>query len=116
MTDFNISIIIPVLNEAKNIQDTLVFLQNCVVSSDIEIIVVDGGSTDQTVSIAKELGVIVIDSPAMGRANQMNAGAAIAKGDILLFLHADTKLPNNYDQLIKNTLTKKNTSAFWVPA
>ncbi len=63
MTDFNISIIIPVLNEAKNIQDTLVLLQNYVISSDIEIIVVDGGSTDRTVSIANELGVIVIDSP-----------------------------------------------------
>ena len=111
MTDFNISIIIPVLNEAKNIQDTLVLLQNYVVSSDIEIIVVDGGSTDQTVSIAKELGVIVIDSPARGRANQMNAGAAIAKGDILLFLHADTKLPNNYDRSIKNTLTQPNVIA-----
>ena len=111
MTDFKISIIIPVLNEAKNIQDALVLLQNYVVSSDIEIIVVDGGSTDQTVSIAKELGVIVIDSPAMGRANQMNAGAAIAQGDILLFLHADTKLPNNYDRSIENTLTQPNVIA-----
>ena len=111
MTFFNISIIIPVLNEAKNIQDTLVLIQNHIKSSDIEIIVVDGGSTDRTVSIAKELGVIVIDSPARGRANQMNAGAAMATGDILLFLHADTRLPKNYAQLINNTLMQPNAIA-----
>ncbi len=111
MIDCNISIIIPVLNEAKNIQDTLGLIQNHIKSSDIEIIVVDGGSTDRTVSIAKELGVIVIDSPARGRANQMNAGAAMATGDILLFLHADTRLPNNYAQLIENTLMQPNAIA-----
>ncbi len=111
MTDLKISIIIPVLNEAKNIQDTLALIQNHVVSSRIEIIVVDGGSSDNTVSIAKKLGVRVIDAPARGRAKQMNAGAAIAKGDILLFLHADTKLPNNYDQLITNTLRQPNAIA-----
>ena len=111
MTDFNISIIIPVLNEAKNIEDTLVLIKDHVESSDLEIIVVDGGSTDNTVSIAQELDVMVIASLLQGRANQMNVGAAVATGNILLFLHADTKLPQNYDQLIKNTLSQPNVSA-----
>ncbi|MDJ0900025.1 MAG: TIGR04283 family arsenosugar biosynthesis glycosyltransferase [Xenococcus sp. MO_188.B8] len=111
MTDFTTSIIIPVLNEAKNIEDTLVLIKDQVASSDLEIIVVDGGSTDNTVSIAQELDVMVIASPLQGRANQMNVGAAVATGNILLFLHADTKLPHNYDQLIQNTLSKPNVIA-----
>ena len=111
MTDFITSIIIPVLNEAKNIEDTLVVIKDYVESSDLEIIVVDGGSTDNTVSIAQELDVMVIASPIQGRANQMNVGAAVATGNILLFLHADTKLPQNYDQLIKNTLSQPNVIA-----
>ena len=111
MICLNISIIIPVLNEAKNIQDTLALIRNQVKSSVVEIIVVDGGSSDQTVSLARELGVIVIDSPKRGRAQQMNAGAAMATGDILLFLHADTKLPCDYDQLINNALSQANAIA-----
>ncbi len=111
MTDFKISIIIPVLNEAKNIQNTLASIQNQDLSSEVEIIVVDGGSSDQTVSLAQELGVTVIDSPASGRAWQMNAGAAVATGEILLFLHADTKMPDNYDQLIANTLRQPKVIA-----
>ncbi len=111
MTDFSLSIIIPVLNEAKNIATTLALIQNNIASSNIEIIVVDGGSKDQTVSIAKKLGVIVIESPIKGRAQQMNAGAAVATGDILLFLHADTKLPDNYEQLITDTLRQPRVIA-----
>lgn len=106
-----ISIIIPVLNEAENIRNTLVYLQEEVGDSDREIIVVDGGSKDQTVAIAKSLDVIVIESVKPGRANQMNAGAAIATGDILLFLHADTKLPHDYANLIIKTLAKPKVIA-----
>ena len=70
-----------------------------------EIIVVDGGSTDDTAARAKPLSDFVITS-ARGRAVQMNAGAAIARGDVLLFLHADTRLPPDADVLIHEGLAK----------
>lgn len=110
-----ISIIIPVLNEATTIESTLTRLQHI---SDIEVIVVDGGSRDETVELAQrcckifapssELKVI---SAAAGRANQMNAGAAIATGDILLFLHADTHLPSEFDSLVRQSLENPRTIA-----
>ncbi|AFY75997.1 glycosyl transferase [Pleurocapsa sp. PCC 7327] len=103
-----ISIIIPVLNEAAIIQETLSRFQN---SSDIEIIIVDGGSQDRTVELARELGVKVIVSPQFGRANQMNLGAAAATGNILLFLHADTHLPTGYSEIIQETLSRPQTVA-----
>ena len=91
----SLSIIIPVLNEATNIVaalDALAPLR----ARGAEVIVVDGGSADDTVALAKPLADRVITS-ARGRAIQMNAGAAIARGDVLLFLHADTRLPPNAD-------------------
>jgi rSAM/selenodomain-associated transferase 2 len=97
-----ISIIIPTLNEADNIQETINIIQ-C--SNNVEIIVVDGGSEDKTLLIAKSLDIKVIISPP-GRANQMNAGAMVASGEILLFLHADTRLPTNFDEMIRTTLAK----------
>ena len=103
-----ISIIIPVLNEAEIIQETIKRLQ---VNSDVEIIVVDGGSKDKTVEIVKQSNIKLVISKQAGRSNQMNYGAAIAKGDILLFLHADTQLPPNYPQLIKQTLSQPNVIA-----
>ena len=98
-----ISIIIPVLNEGAIIKQTITRLQG---NTDVEIIVVDGGSKDETVEIAKQLKITLVISQTLGRGNQMNCGAAIAKGDILLFLHADTQLPPNYAQLIPETLSK----------
>ncbi|BAZ87620.1 TIGR04283 family arsenosugar biosynthesis glycosyltransferase [Dolichospermum compactum] len=97
-----ISIIIPTLNEADNIQEAIISSQ---IGSHIEIIIVDGGSQDQTLLIAKSLNVQVIISPP-GRANQMNAGAMAANGEILLFLHADTRLPTNFEQMIRTTLAQ----------
>lgn len=101
MTQYIISIIIPVLNEAKIIQPILNLLHT---SSQVEIIVVDGGSKDNTVEVAIQTGVKVISVAHKGRAAQMNAGANIARGDILLFLHADTKLPSNFVELVVKTL------------
>jgi rSAM/selenodomain-associated transferase 2 len=95
-----ISIIVPTLNEANNIKNTLASVQP---STNVEIIVVDGGSQDGTPIIAQSLGATVIFSPP-GRAVQMNAGAAIASGEILLFLHADTCLPLGFDEMIRAKL------------
>ena len=95
-----ISIIIPVLNEALAISTVI---QRLADAANIEVIVVDGGSQDETVNIAKSFDIKVICTTP-SRASQMNAGAAIAKGDILLFLHGDTILPTNFDTLIRQAL------------
>ena len=86
-----ISVIIPTLNEESHIEKTL---QSVIKQEgDYEFYVVDGGSTDNTVAIAKRYACVI--SSKRGRAIQMNAGAKLCKGDILLFLHADTLLPDN---------------------
>ena len=86
-----ISVIIPTLNEESHIEKTL---QSVIKQAgDYELFIVDGGSTDNTIAIAKRY-TSVIDSK-RGRAIQMNAGASLCKGDILLFLHADTLLPDD---------------------
>lgn len=86
----SISIVIPTYNEAEVIQKLIRYLLNSENSSLLEIIVSDGGSTDNTQALAREAGAKVIQSPKKGRAAQMNAGAAEANGQILYFLHADT--------------------------
>lgn len=86
-----ISIIIPVLNEEKTIENTIKNLMN--IRGNKEIIIVDGGSNDKTVQIAKCLTKVVC-SP-KGRANQMNAGARIAEGNILWFVHSDSIVDEN---------------------
>ncbi|MBD1842532.1 TIGR04283 family arsenosugar biosynthesis glycosyltransferase [Cyanobacteria bacterium FACHB-63] len=101
-----ISIVIPVLNEANALPRIL-----SIQAADIEIIVVDGGSQDETVEIAKSYGVKVLHS-IPSRAKQMNAGAAIATGEILLFLHADTRLPAEFDQMIRQVLSNSIAGAF----
>ena len=102
MARYIISIIIPVLNEATIIKQTLGQLTQY---SEIEIIVVDGGSQDDTVTIAKS-SVKVITVSGKNRAGQMNAGANLAQSDILLFLHADTQLPANFIELVSKTLNQ----------
>ncbi len=102
----SISIIIPVLNEQDRIYQSLLQLQH---NSDIEVIVVDGGSQDKTVQIAQRFGVKVIISSQPGRANQMNDGAVAASGEILLFLHVDTFLPAGYKQHVSNILSNPQT-------
>lgn len=108
-----LSIIIPVLNEATTIESTLSRLENDV---GVEIIVVDGGSEDNTFELAQSKGVKVIVSPQQGRANQMNAGAAIARGDIVMFLHADTQLPPDYLNLVKDTFAQPSGAIATAPA
>lgn len=93
-----LSIIMPVLNEADGIIPALVALAP-LRQRGVEVIVVDGGSSDATVQYAQPLAERVIASP-RGRALQMNAGAAIARGDVLLFLHADTAVPQDADHLV----------------
>ncbi len=107
MDNGKISIIIPTLNEGENIKAVL---DTTKASQNTEVIVVDGGSTDNTVEIAESLGIKVISSD-RGRAKQMNAGAAVAGGDILLFLHADTLLPAKFDVMIRTTLQQTRAVA-----
>ena len=86
-----ISIVVPVLDEAPNIA-ALVGQLGPLVDERVDVLLVDGGSTDGTPALAERAGFRVIRSE-RGRARQMNAGAALAAGDALLFLHADTQLP-----------------------
>jgi len=94
-----ISIIIPVLNEEKALPVTLESLQQLRLKG-TEIIVVDGGSTDNTWGIAEQYADKVVSAKA-GRANQLNKGAEVSQGSLLLFLHADTQLPGNAFGLLK---------------
>jgi rSAM/selenodomain-associated transferase 2 len=102
-----ISIIIPTLNEAENLGTTLTNAQK---GKGVEIVVVDGGSSDGTDGLAKSFGVRLLVTAA-GRANQANAGALVAKGTILLFLHADTRLPEGFDRDIQRVLANPSIVA-----
>mmetsp|Transcript_39392 Transcript_39392/g.85727 ORF Transcript_39392/g.85727 Transcript_39392/m.85727 type:complete len:216 (-) Transcript_39392:13-660(-) len=93
-----ISIVIPALNEAKNIQRAIESTGlNRNASGVVEVIVVDGGSSDSTVEVASGCGAKVLSSP-KGRGVQLINGAREAKGDVLLFLHADSALPPRYNE------------------
>lgn len=102
-----ISIIIPTWNEADNLPQTLAAVQ---IGQNLEIIVVDGGSTDQTVAVARSQGVQVLSS-LPGRAKQMNLGANAATGEILLFLHGDTTLPPGFDRQVRVSLAQPGVIA-----
>ncbi len=101
----NISIIVPSLNEASNLPGLLHASRKVK-----ELIVVDGGSHDDTVSVARELGFKVFEEKGDGgRGMQLNTGAANASGSILLFLHADTRLPPGFHDSVNTCLENPDT-------
>jgi rSAM/selenodomain-associated transferase 2 len=102
-----ISVIIPALNEADNISRAL---SSACQRKNVEVIVVDGGSSDGTIEMAESMGAKVLHgAPPRGR--QMNAGAMTANGAILLFLHADTALPDRFEESIRSTLAIPGVAA-----
>jgi rSAM/selenodomain-associated transferase 2 len=104
-----ISVIIPTYNEAHHIRATIRHVwKNDSANLIKEIIVADGGSTDATVSIAQSEGVQAVISPRKGRAAQMNFGAALAKEQLLYFLHADTIPPPHFTIDIKKAIETGN--------
>lgn len=106
MNEAKISVIIPVLNEERTLDHVLSKLKN---APNLEAIIVDGGSIDNTIKVAQRFGQnteveVQIIETVRGRAYQMNAGAAAATGEILLFLHADTLLPNHFEKWVRQAL------------
>ena len=100
LSSSTLSVIVPTLDEAEALPAALAAARQPGVT---EIIVVDGGSRDGTLALARALADRVLET-ARGRARQMNAGAAAARGDVLLFLHADTRLPAGYAQAVARAL------------
>ena len=98
------SIIVPVLNEEDGIQSLLQHLQDIAAGESVELIVVDADPVGSTINKIRSGEVVKLLSP-RGRGMQMNRGADVAKGNVLLFLHADTFLPENALAYIKNALT-----------
>ncbi|HXZ06320.1 MAG TPA: TIGR04283 family arsenosugar biosynthesis glycosyltransferase [Ktedonobacteraceae bacterium] len=96
------SIIMPVLNEEAVLEHHLSILAGQIKRYSCELLIVDGGSTDQTVDIAQHFGRVI--SSQRGRAAQMNSGALAASGETLLFLHADTLLPDDAFDAIERAL------------
>jgi rSAM/selenodomain-associated transferase 2 len=105
-TRYGCSVIIPVLNEAARLAEDIAKLKR--LAEACEIIVVDGGSLDATAAVARAVdGVRVVEFGQAQRAAQMNAGAAVAHGEVLLFLHADVRLPHDFLAAIQNALCEE---------
>ena len=99
-----LSIVIPALDEAGGIQATLRALQP-LRARGVQVVLADGGSRDGTPALAAPLVDEVVVGP-RGRARQMNAGAAAARAPLLLFLHADTRLPEQADRLVRDAIVE----------
>jgi rSAM/selenodomain-associated transferase 2 len=93
------SVIVPTLNEAARLETTLRSLRSNAAGHAVQIVVVDGGSSDATLEIARAAADVVLQT-APGRGAQMHQGALAATGDVLLFLHADTQLPSNWPAVL----------------
>lgn len=108
-----LSIVIPTYNEAEGIATTIQKLQTNLAGKQYEIIISDGGSTDNTVAIATKMGVKILVSPHKGRAGQMNFGASQAIGNTYFFLHADcVPTPDFYDLIVKTISHGYNCGSF----
>ena len=105
-----LSIVIPTLNEALHLPLLLSDLN--VWPNDFELIIVDGGSIDLTISIAKIQGVDVIKSPKKNRGYQLKTGASNARGDWLLFLHADSRLRIGWVRSLSQIIQNKKSKNF----
>ncbi len=104
-----ISIIIPIYNEVEAINELLLHIENNASQTiPLEIIVVDGGSTDGSQKEIEKHEIVVLINSGKGRAKQMNAAAKIAKADILYFLHCDSFPPKDFDRLIMDQVQKGN--------
>lgn len=101
-----LSIVIPTLDEEAAIGRTLEALRH--IETPAEVVVVDGGSRDRTVSIASAAGATVIRAAERGRAAQLNHGALESSGDVLVFLHADTVLPPDAARAITDALSHED--------
>jgi rSAM/selenodomain-associated transferase 2 len=106
-----LSIVIPALNEASGIVATLEALQP-LRARGVELVLADGGSSDTTAALALPRIDATVDAP-RGRALQMNAAAAVARADVLLFLHADTRLPPLADVLVLQAVNRPSGGACW---
>ncbi|HEY9631436.1 MAG TPA: TIGR04283 family arsenosugar biosynthesis glycosyltransferase [Coleofasciculaceae cyanobacterium] len=104
-----VSIVIPTLNEASSLGETLRLL-TVLDPSPAQVLVVDGGSQDETVRIAQTAGATVLKCDRPRRSVQMNQGAKSATGDILCFLHADTWVPSDLIAVIEQTLDEKTVA------
>jgi rSAM/selenodomain-associated transferase 2 len=100
--NLSIAVVIPALNEERCIGATISRCMND--SGTLEVIVADGGSTDRTLEVAEAAGAATVVSES-GRARQMNSGAAMTRGDVLLFLHADTWPPKGFVESIRYALS-----------
>ncbi|KAK9840391.1 hypothetical protein WJX74_009167 [Apatococcus lobatus] len=107
-----VSVVIPCLNEADRIEQAVKSALSQPTHAQVEVIVVDGQSTDKTVPLAKKHGIKVL-SCKPSRSNQMNLGADHARGKLLLFLHADCSLPDRYVEAIQATRSRSSPKCRW---
>ncbi len=104
-----LSVIIPVLNEEHQIAKTIAELSAGLVDLDVEIVIVDGGSDDRTVEFLRQIDFLrVIEFGSANRGLQMNDGARVSRGNVLLFLHADVRLPRGAVRSIERALAREN--------
>jgi rSAM/selenodomain-associated transferase 2 len=105
-----LSVILPVLNEADRINEAVARLRSQSDGQEAEIIIVDGSAEGNTIKAVLDENVLKLKAP-QGRARQMNAGATGAKGNVLLFLHADTRLPPDALVLVRTAVMERGTVA-----